>query len=162
MRVVLHRPVYNTLIFFSSKFCTFTSSGTVQSEKSSSIHGDYGDFRVGLFKRSRRQICQNYFSVLGEYAERILTYAENMPRLFCRTSADRIKTEIEFSAKTNTNNNLNHLSIHDRMGTKTISRCCPFKVVCHEIMGVLVLDRGDRPSIAFKSMYFCFRQVKQN
>ncbi len=37
-------------------------------EKSLSVHGDSGDFRVDLDVKSRLRLRQKYFNVHGEYA----------------------------------------------------------------------------------------------
>ncbi len=39
----------------------------IERMKSLSVHGDYGDSDIVLFKRSRLQICHKLFSVPGEY-----------------------------------------------------------------------------------------------
>ncbi len=65
-----------------------------------------GTFKVKCIRRRR----QEYFAVYGEYADRRET--EPIPA--------------KFRPKPKTFQILNHYSIHDRIGKKTISRYCPF------------------------------------
>ncbi len=71
-------------------------------EKSLSVHGDCGDFRVDLDGQSRLRIRQKYFSVNEEYANRHKTEIIS--------SNFRLK-ETKFLIQ-------NHLTRHDRMGKK--------------------------------------------
>ncbi len=48
-------------------------------QKSVSVQGKHGDFRVVFYVRSRLRIYQKLDNVHGENAQRILTFKENTP-----------------------------------------------------------------------------------
>ncbi len=58
----MHTTAYETIQ------CTFGHIRKI-CEKSLSVHGDCGDFRVDLDGQSRLRIRQKYFSVNEEYAK---------------------------------------------------------------------------------------------